>query len=135
MYCKQINLRNIVKYSSLVKTVILSQCALGVSVMSGKLEVYSKNLVVKKTFQKCNPPDFTGESYPSKLTNKFFPHYGVILIFCCCFFVLFNAVKTEPKLTLHYMRKIFITVKILKIRPCKIAVIILKLEQYCFTTE
>ena len=27
--------------------------------------------VVKKTFQKCNPPDF--KFYPKKLTNKIFP--------------------------------------------------------------
>ena len=68
----QINLRNIVTYSSLVKTVILSQCALGVSVMSEKPEVYPKNFSGKNTFKKCNPPDFTGESYPSKLI-KFSP--------------------------------------------------------------
>ena len=31
-----------------------------------------KFLKGKKTFQKCNPPDF--KLYPSKLTNKNFPH-------------------------------------------------------------
>ena len=35
------------------------------------------------------------------------PHNGVMLNFLC-FFVLFNAVKTDTKLTLHHMGKIFI---------------------------
>ena len=33
--------------------------------------------------------------------------YGVMLNFLC-FFVLFNAVKTDTKLTLHHMGTIFI---------------------------
>ena len=44
--------------------------------------------------------------YPSKLTNKNFPQYGVMLNFLC--FLYFNAVKTDTKLTLHHMGKVFI---------------------------
>ena len=54
----------------------------------------------KKLFHKCNPADF--KFCPSK-----FSPYGVMLNFLC-FFVLFNAVKTDSKLTLHHLGKIFI---------------------------
>ena len=40
------------------------------------------------------------------LTKKNFSPYGVMLNFLC-FCVLFNAVKTDTKLTLHYMGKNF----------------------------
>ena len=51
-----------------------------------------------------NPPDF--KFYLGKLTNIFSP-YSVMLN-SLCIIVLFNAVKTDTKLTLHRMGKYFI---------------------------
>ena len=62
------------------------------------------NFLSGESFQKCNPPDF--KFYLGKLINKFSP-YGVMLN-SLCFIVLFNAVKTDTKLTLHRMGKCFI---------------------------
>ena len=62
-----------------------------------------KSLVVK-TFQKCNASFF--KFYASKLTINI-SRYGVMLNFLC-YFVMFNAMKTDSKLTLHHMEIFFI---------------------------
>ena len=80
-----------------------SQCAHGKLSIARKPEDYPKMFKWSKTFQKGNPSDF--KFYPSKLADKKFPHN---VKFCLIFFVLFNAVKTDTKLTLHHMRKNFI---------------------------
>ena len=51
---------------------ISNQCTLDVSFISGKWEVHPIISVVKKTLQKCNPPDF--RFYLGKLNDKNFPH-------------------------------------------------------------
>ena len=57
---------------------ISNQCALDVSVISGKPEVHTKFFSGNKTFQKCDSPCF--KFYPSKLIIKFSP-YGVMQFF------------------------------------------------------
>ena len=51
------------------------------------------------TFHKCNRPDFIFVS----LKTYF---HGIMLNFRC--FLYLNAVKTDSKLTLHHMGKLFI---------------------------
>ena len=81
---------------------VSSQSASGKSSIARKPEDHPKCFNWKKTFQKCNPPDF--KFYPSKLTNKHFPIWrDVKFSFFFFFFVLLNAVNTDTKLTLHHM--------------------------------
>ena len=79
------------------------QCTRGKSSVREKRKSIP-NILSGKTFKKCNPPDF--KFYLGKLTNIFSP-YGVMLN-SLCFIVLFNAVRTDTKLTLHRMGKYFI---------------------------
>ena len=89
---------------------ILHQCALDVSVISGKPEVHPKMfLVVKKLFknvtlQILNP-------IPVSQLIKIFPVWCTNVKFSLLF-VLFNAVKTDSKLTLHHMGKFLSFIKI-----------------------
>ena len=84
------------------KKFIKSQCALNVS---EKPREHLKKFCLKKkkkNFQNCNRPDF--KFHPGKLTNKkicIWCNVKVALLFC----IVFIAVKTDSKLTLHHMRK------------------------------
>ena len=49
-----------------------SQCARGKSSIARKPEDHPKIFKWLKAFQKCNHPDF--KFYPSRLTDKIFPH-------------------------------------------------------------
>ena len=83
------------------------QCALDVSVISRKNASPSHNFFVEKTFKSCNPPDF--KVYLSNLTKKSFPIQCMFILgLFSCFFVLFIAVKTDSKLTIHHMGFFFI---------------------------
>ena len=75
-----------------------------ISLISVRTEAFPKYLSGKKLLKNVTLQIF--KFYPGKLTNRNFP-YGVMLNFLC-FLVLFNAVKTDTKLTLHHMGKNFI---------------------------
>ena len=90
--------------SKKVLNAVSLQCSRGKSSVARKTEVGPKLFKWYKLKKKCNPPDF--KFYLCKLTNKFSP-YGVMLN-SLCFILLFNAVKTDTKLTLHHMGKYFI---------------------------
>ena len=70
----------------------------------------------QQTLRKCYPPDF--KFYPSKFTNKQFPHKVLCQIFFA-FFVLPIAVKTDSKLTFHHIKLTEIKSKIWRVTILK----------------
>ena len=88
-----------------------SQCAHGKLSIARKRVDHPKILRWQKTFKKCNPPDFNFSSFflnfiPVSQLMKIFPIWCDVNFFF--FFVLFNALKTDTKLTLHHMGKILL---------------------------
>ena len=80
---------------------VSSQCARGKSSVARKTEVDPKILTGEKRFKNVTLQILN--FIWIRLLIKF-SLYGVMLN-CLCFFVLFNAVKTDTKLTLHSMGK------------------------------
>ena len=60
----------------------------------------SQSFLVVEGFWKMYSPDF--EFCPGKLTNGGFPQFSLL------FFVLFNSVKTDTKLTLYHMGRVLL---------------------------